>query len=156
LSQITLKEAGIASVPLSEQYQVEEMLIHNMINQQNFIQVVESDKRKLIEQENAIRQQESNLLKYQLAISELMSMGFEKWQAEVAIQAGKGRIEVAVAYLVDGTPEQAVHSLPHCIYNHTSIDENGIVAENLHCEFFRFDNSGQIKQEKVTFQDIFD
>ncbi|KAA6370543.1 MAG: hypothetical protein EZS28_033928, partial [Streblomastix strix] len=38
LSQITLKEAGIASVPLSEQYQVEEMLIHNMINQQNFIQ----------------------------------------------------------------------------------------------------------------------
>ena len=57
--------------------------------------------------------QKSNEEKYTQQLNSLVDMGFEKSQAESAIEAARGQIDLAIEYLYNGIPERINNSNFH-------------------------------------------
>ena len=64
------------------------------------------------EEKSEQKPQESQENKYATQVASLIDMGFEKSQAEAAIKAAHGQIDLAVDYLYNGIPEGTNDNLP--------------------------------------------
>ena len=64
------------------------------------------------EEKSEQKPQESQENKYANQVASLIDMGFEKSQAEAAIKAAHGQIDLAVDYLYNGIPEGTNDNLP--------------------------------------------
>ena len=72
----------------------------------------EKQEQKQEEKKPEQKPQESDENKYAAQIASLIDMGFEKSQAEAAIKAAHGQIDLAVDYLYNGIPEGTNDNLP--------------------------------------------
>jgi len=72
----------------------------------------EKQEQKQEEKKPEQKPQESDENKYAAQIASLIDMGFEKSQAEAAIKAAHGQINLAVDYLYNGIPEGVNDNLP--------------------------------------------
>lgn len=130
-SQLKLLHNGIVldNSKTLEDYQIKEnniiIMMNTKVNPQNslppknnessesqkFEENKEEPKKNEQKKESEKKEQNQQVGKYSQQISSLIDMGFEKSQAEAAIKAAHGHIELAIEYLYNGIPEGDLNDL---------------------------------------------